>query len=381
MRILYVISYFSPSFGGDVNVCSNMAKKLAEMGHHITILTTDFGIDKKYCDSLYPVEVVPLASKLNWGLFIYTPDLQKWMKENLPFFDIIHFHNFRSYQNYSLSKHAIDIGIPYVIQAHGSAPRRIEKYFLKSAYDVIWGNYFIQNANLAIALNNEERQQYLAAGFNDSKITILPNGVDLNEYDRLPEPGEFKDKYSLNQYKILLYIGRIHKSKGLDLLIPAFKSILDKYSSPIKLVIIGPDHEYLQEFMELVSQHNLSEHVLIPGPMYGQDKLAAYVDADIFLLPSLSEGFPITVLEAIACGTPVIVTDKCGISEIVDGQIGFVIQRDANQLTDKVLKLLGDPDLYQRYSQKGMEIINDKYNMDAISENLLNIYNHIIGFK
>lgn len=381
MKILYVISYFSPSFGGDVNVCSNLAKKLVNVGHHVTILTTDFGFDENFSDSLYPVEIIPLPSKFNWGLFIYTPDLHKWIKKHLSYFDIIHFHNFRSYQNYPLAKHAVQTGIPYVIQAHGSTLRRIDKYLLKSIYDIVWGNFFIRNTNLAIALNEEERQQYLKAGLNDQNISIIPNGVDLSEFELLPKQGIFKNKFNLNEYKMLLYVGRIHKSKGLDLLINAYNNILKRFGSPIKLVIIGPDHGYLQELMELINQYNLLEHVLIPGPLYGLDKIAAYVDADIFLLPSLSEGFPITVLEAIACETPVIVTDTCGISDIVDGQIGFVVQRDILQMTESILELLDNPNLQQQFINNGKDLISNKYNLNIISKNLLIEYQNVTGLN
>ncbi|GAJ22860.1 unnamed protein product, partial [marine sediment metagenome] len=163
--------------------------------------------------------------------------------------------------------------------------------------------------------------------------------------------------------RIILFLGRIHKIKGLDLLAKAFAD-LPKPLDNIKLVIVGPDDGYLSSLKKLVTDLGINDKVLFTGPLYGQEKLKAYVDADVYVLPSFYEIFGITVLEALACGTPVIVTNRCGIADAINGQAGLVVPYDKEQLQHALLHLLGDDKMRSQFSEKGKSLVREKFNWE-----------------
>ena len=156
---------------------------------------------------------------------------------------------------------------------------------MKWVYDVLFGYRLLRDASKVIALSTVEAEQYRAMGVPEEKIAIIPNGIDLTEYANLPLKGSFKKKFGIDEdEKIVLYLGRIHKIKGIDILVRAFAEIIEKLDD-VKLVIVGPDDGYLGEIETQIKSLNIKNKVLIPGPLYGEDKLAAYVDADVYVLP------------------------------------------------------------------------------------------------
>ena len=128
---------------------------------------------------------------------------------------------------------------------------------------------------------------------------------------------------------------------------------------------------------KLIADLGISDRILFTGPLYGQEKLKAYVDADVYVLPSSYEIFGITVLEALACGTPVIVTDRCGIADVIDGQAGLVVPYNEEQLRNAVLKLLNDDKMRQRFSQKGKLLVREKFNWERIVEQIEGLYERV----
>ena len=141
MKILQVIEFFNPKFGGSVNVCFNLSNELAKLGHEITIITTDMEFDEKYAESIKRdgVKVLNFKCIFNLSSFLYSPSMKKWLNSHIKEFDIIHIHNFRTYQNILIQKYAKKFNIPYILQAHGSLPLIIEKRGLKRLYDLLWG--------------------------------------------------------------------------------------------------------------------------------------------------------------------------------------------------------------------------------------------------
>ena len=127
--------------------------------------------------------------------------------------------------------------------------------------------------------------------------------------------------------RILLFLGRLNKIKGLDTLVIAFKQVIEE-SKNVILVIAGPDDGYLDSLKNLVCSLKISDNVLLVGPLYGDDKLAAYVDADVYVLPSTYETFPVTILEAYACSKPVIASKVGSLNDLVlDGVTGLLVEQ------------------------------------------------------
>jgi glycosyltransferase involved in cell wall biosynthesis len=211
-------------------------------------------------------------------------------------------------------------------------------------------------------------------GITEDKIEIVPNGVNLSEFDNLPRRGAFRRKHNLkNNQKVILYLGRIYWIKGLDLLANAFADISKDFSQ-VKLVIAGPDDGYLPRLKKRIKELRIEEKVLFTGPLYGRDKLEAYVDADVYVLPSSYEIFGITVLEACACGTPVITTDRCGMADVIDGKAGLAVPYDKERLEQALEHLLSDDKMRLKFGEYGKNLVRGRFEWGVIAEQIESIY-------
>jgi glycosyltransferase involved in cell wall biosynthesis len=379
MKILQVIPFFSPKFGGSVSSTFLTCQKLAERGHQVTVLTTDFHFDIFYAQQLKNVEVIPIKCSFNLGLFLFSPKMKVWLSEHLSKFDIIHMQNYRSYQNVLISNFAQKLKVPYILQARGSFLPFFEKQFQKKCFDAIWGHKILKNAACYIALTETESDQYIKMGVPKNKVAIIPNGIDISQYADLPPHGQFRLKYKIPENeRMILSLGRIHKIKGIDLLVVAFSQLCCQMNN-VKLVIAGPDRGFLSQIQQQIRELQLENKVLFTGPLYGKDKLEAYLDADVFVLPSRYDAFPNTVLEAWACGTPVIVTKGCLISDIVE-KAGYVVDANPGELSATLLNVFRSTGGEVRtFIDNGYHLIETEFNLINSINQMEKLYKEIIS--
>lgn len=374
MRILQVTPFFSPVHGGSAEVPYQLSKELAKRGHKVTIYTSDYKLSQDYISSIPRVEVHPFKTWSSWANLYVTPGITNKAKEETKHFDIIHMHNYRTFQNLVIARYAREYDIPYVLQTHGSATTFFQKGWLKRTFDKLWGYRISRDAARVIAVTKIEAEQYKSMGVGEDRIEVVPNGIDLSEFDNLPERGNFRKKYGLDDsQRTILYLGRIDRIKGLDLLAEAFAG-LSKKLTEARLVIVGPEDGYLSSLKKLITNLEISNNVLFIGPLYGQEKLQAYVDADVYVLPSSYEIFGITVLEACACGTPVIVTDRCGIADIIDGKAGLVVPPERDALSTAIAAILRDKERAQEFGEKGKSLVRENFNWERIAGQVENVY-------
>jgi len=288
-------------------------------------------------------------------------------------FDVIHLHDSRCFQGIIAHHYARKYNIPYVLQAHGAVLPFFQKQQLKKIFDIVIGYKILKDASRVIALTKTEAEQYKKMGVDENKIEIVPNGIDLSEYENLPDRGVFRRKYGIkSNEKIVLYLGRIHRIKGVDILVKAFSDLVNKMEG-VTLVIAGPDDGFLSTLKAQIEDLKIGERILFTGPLYEQDKLEAYVDADVYVLPSIYETFPATVLEACACGTPVIITDRCGIADFVD-KVGYVVKYDKNQLRDAIFKILSDKGLGKRFGDRGRKMVEECFDWSTVIKQIEKLY-------
>ncbi len=375
MKILQVISYFAPRWGGDVNVCYNLSRELAELGHEVTIITTDYNYDPDYAQSLENVEVIPFRRVANLGLFLYSPGMKRWLRSNISNYDLVHLHNFRSYQNNIVCKYAMEFDVPYIVQPHGSLPRIVERKGLKQLYDLVWGNDILQHASKIVAVSGNEAEQFREFGIPDEKIAVIPNGVSDISPASLPPPGQFRKQHDIHEKHVILYVGRLHKGKGLDFLIRAFDSFLQSWTGDdVTLVIAGPDDGSQSALEGLVEQLGLAGKVrfvgFIPSPA------AAYQDADVLVYPSVYEIFGLVPFEALLSGTPVIVTDDCGCGEIIkEAECGYLVHYgDVAGLGEALRFALEHPDVNTRMVEAGRRYIEEHLTWESVVKQVEEMY-------
>ena len=378
MKILEVTNLFSPVHGGSAEALYQLSKELARRGHEVTVYTSDFKLAQDYVNSVPQASVRAFQTWLALANFYITPGIISSARKEIEHMDIIHMHNYRTFQNPIVHRYARKYNVPYVLQAHGSLPRIMSKQRLKQAYDIIWGHRLLKDAARVLAVTKAEAEQYKDAGVREDKIEIIPHGIDLSAFENLPPRGEFRRKHGMgDDQRIVLYLGRIHRIKGLDLLAGAFAD-LSRSLNDTRLIIAGPDDGHLSSLKKSIADLKIKDRILLTGPLYGQEKLTAYVDADIYVLPSVYEIFGITILEALACGTPVIATDRCGLAEEVSEQAGLVIPYDKGQLQDALSQMLGDDKLRQNFGEKGKSLVRDKFNWEKIAEQVERVYTNIL---
>ncbi|MGB9726468.1 MAG: glycosyltransferase, partial [Fervidicoccaceae archaeon] len=228
MKILQVCPKFHPfAASGSTMVAYQISKELARRGHLVVVYTSNMkdrytklgsGFEKRDGVRIYRFRSIGTVVTRNMKIFI-TPQIILSLKKRLRSFDVVHLHEYRSFQNVIVHYYAKRYGVPYVLHAHGSLPRVGSWRILKWIYDALFGYRLLREASKVIALSHIEAEQYRSMGVPEEKIAIIPNGIDLSEYANLPPKGSFKRKFNIpDDKKIILYLGRIHKTKGIDFL-------------------------------------------------------------------------------------------------------------------------------------------------------------------
>jgi glycosyltransferase involved in cell wall biosynthesis len=385
MRILIVTGTFPPrKFGGVTASSYKLATSLHQRGHDVTVYTTDTGNDEKrrltvpFHDITDGFDVYYFRNVSNWLAFKYrfhlplgiVPFLKNINKKN---FEIIPIQDFRSFMSVIIYFAHLRGDIPYLIQARGSMPYEEGNYYFKRLFDILIGKRILRSAAKVIALSKIEADQYAAFGVEEGRIEVIPNGVKISDYLFERDRGLFLDKIGLSKNdKVILSLGRLNKIKGLDLLIEAFAKVLEDVNDAV-LVIAGPDDGDLPRLTELVRDLRINERVRFVGPLYGNDKLEAYSEACVFVLPSIYEAFGNTVIESLACGTPVIATNGCHIADVVK-QAGIVVDQDAEQLKDAILSLIGNEELAERLGKVGRELVFGQFDQDRVTDRAVQVY-------
>ncbi len=382
MRILQVTSCFYPAwaYGGPVAVAFHLSKELARRGHEVVVYTTDT-IDRntrqrtKYLeiDGVKVYYFRNISNKLASRNLFCAPGMLFQLKKEIRHFDIVHLQDYRSFQNIVVHHYAKKYGVPYVLQAHGSLSRTAGKRRLKKLYDSSWGYRLLRDAYKVVALTETESEQYKSMGVSKGRIEIVSNGIDLSEFENLPKRGEFREKHGLNNnQKIILYLGRIHQTKGIDLLVKTFARLAENLNEA-KLVIVGPDDGYLPALKALIKESKIEEKVLLTGSLYGGERLGAFVDADVFVTPSFL-GFPVTFIEACATGTPIVTTKNGDNLDWIHNQVGYVTEYDENQLAPALAKILNNTDIAKLFQEKGQKITKERFNWSEIAKQVEGLY-------
>ena len=361
LRILKVTQAYEPFLdkGGPAVKVPAIARRLAQRGHAVTVLTADFGLKSFQRNNSSPnaptVEVIYLPTWFRYRAITFNPDVFLFCLRRLKDFDIVHIYGLYDLLGPIVASFCRRFVIPYLTEPMGMFRPIVRNIYLKRLYLRLLGRRMVLNANAVIATSEQERQELIEDGVPEEKVVLRRNGIEVP--NQLPERGSFRRRWKIpSEAKVILFLGRLVPKKSPDMLMDAFAECLKMLGDSKKswfLVLAGPDErdgylEYLQAHGE---ELGISERLLFTGPLYGDDKWAALQDADVFVLPSQHENFGNAVAEAIAVGTPVIVTDRCGIAPIVQDQAGLVVPYERRALIEALRNLLTDEALQERFRQ------------------------------
>lgn len=360
MRILEVCDVFSPESGGVASVVHKLSSKLSELGHDVLIYTTDHMENQNFINSLSPkVKIVSCKTFYRFGGINIAPSTFLKAKKLAKNFDVIHFHSYTSLLNIPLVYYAIKFGTPMIIDVHGNLPMSDNGGF-KFLFHRIFGNRMLKNSSLFISETESGKDEYLLLGAPENKIKILHPGFDVSDMKELPRPGNFRKAYNLEtSQRIIFFLGRLHKIKGVDFLIEVFIE-LAKRREDVILVLAGPDDGFKNEIEKLIFKENLQDRIVFPGFMNLEQKKQGLVDADVFVQPSRYEqGIALTTIEALMCSTPIIATSGNGASEDIKRmRAGKLIPfGDVKAFADEIDKTLTDPKTSEEYTKNGKAYI------------------------
>jgi len=303
------------------------------------------------------------------------------IKNELDKFYIAHLHDYRGYPSLVLHHYAVQYGVPYVLQAHGSLATFFHRGLLKTAFDRIWGNRLLSDAARVVATTSMEVQQYELFGVASQQIDLIPNGLDIREFENLPPRGRFRCRMGIPaDRRIVLFVGRMHKTKGLDFLLDAF-ALVRRDLGDVNLLIAGPNDGYFAAMKRKAAQLGIWDRILCVGTLRGRDKLSAFVDADVFVLPSSYEVFGLVAFEAMMCYTPVVVTDTCAIASLIaDNKLGGVVSYDnISEMSDKLCRVLTHRKEIGPQVSRARAYVSENLSWDSIVRLVENLYEEILG--
>ncbi len=360
MRLLKVTQAYYPFLekGGPTVKVRSLARGLAAKGHGVTVLTADLGLDEQRRRTIHAapnrwgyesredgVDTVYFRTRARYRMLTWNPGVSNYCREHLAGFDITHIYGLYDFLGPQVARACRKLKRPYVLEPMGMFRPIIRKIRLKRFYHSVIGGSMIRGASRLIATSALERDELVKEGIPSGKILIRRNGIDVPE--TLPPAGEFRNARGIpKDAKLVLFLGRLISKKSPDLMLEAYARWRRAHVQPrgSVLVMAGPDEGdgYRQRLEAIAAQSGLNGGVLFPGPLYDEFKWAAYRDADVFVLPSQNENFGNTAAEAVACGTPVLVTDRCGIAPLVDRRAGLAVPHDSAAIEAGLEKILGD---------------------------------------
>lgn len=385
MRILHIVPGISPKYGGPTNI-PGLLRALIRHGVDTMLLTTDNDPEGRLDVPLNrPVarDGVPQVFHHVWPIasrFGFAPSLLTTLARMIRDYDLVHIHWLYNFACMAAARAAVAAEVPFVVQPRASMDPHMRKKndVLKRTYLATLGRPLLTRA-AAIVFTAEEERARASYGPRRSEW-VIPNGIDMAGYERLPPRGTFRAAFPALDGPFLLFLGRLSRQKGLDLLLPAFQRLLQSRPD-LRLVLAGPGHEgYEREVHTMAHALGVADRVLFPGLITADLKLAALVDADLFVLPSYAENFGGVIIEALACGLPVVISDQVNIHrELSNEGVATVVKCSIGDVVAGIESALADTANRGRIATLGPAVVRKRYGWDAIVPRLIARYTEVIG--
>jgi glycosyltransferase involved in cell wall biosynthesis len=372
MRILNVTESYAPfyEFGGPPAKVEALSRGLAERGHDVTVLTVDWGVErrmagaereKRFARSRFGwmgeergVKAVYLPTWLRYRATSWNPGIGRFLKARISEFDVAHIFGLYDLLGPAVAKACRTRGIPYVVEPIGMFVPIVRNVRMKRIYHRLYGKRMLAGAARVIATSEQENDELASGGILREKIALRRNGVMKPE--KLPERGIFRRKCGISATDlVVLFLGRLSEKKSPELLLRAFSEAAGKVGGRVtRLVFAGPDEQEMEARLKrMAKETKVEDRVFFAGAVFGEEKWAAYRDADVFVLPSQNENFGNTAAEAAAAGTPVIVTENCGVAPLL-AEGGAVIPHEQGALVRALDELLKNETLRERLGRQAI---------------------------
>ncbi len=399
MKIVKVMPFFAPAsaFGGTVTQADTVCARLAARGHQVRVVTSDLGqaadLPRAQWVSRngYQVYYAPTKRWHNWPPYP-PPAMGMPLREALKDADVLTLNVGLTLVNALVRRCAQEAGVPYIYNAEGAlCPQRLRiKGMGKWLFLRLYERRILRDAAALHAVTQKEAgdlalQLGSAQHGKPDRIHVIANGVDMGDSSQWPDGKNggknggqgFRQQHGIPPTAtVVLFLGRLQKIKGLDLLLEAWAEVARDHED-LHLVIAGPDVDCQARLEQRIAALALGKRVRFVGQVEHATRMAAYRAADVFALTSYSEGLPNAVLEAAAMGLPLWITDRCSVPEVLQFDAGFVGPAEQQPLSQALRAMLKDPDKRQRQGENAQRMARELFAMDAVVTKLENLYRSV----
>lgn len=373
MKVIQVVPHVGNEASGPTYSVVRLAQSLADAGDDVLLLSVKDGLlpeSARFKHQIFPKSKFP---SMLWR----SPGLYRALKTEALNSDLIHSHSMWVMPNVYPGWVSRLKSIPLVVSPRGTMSSwALSNSAIKKR--LFW--WVLQKSALerAVCLHATAEQEYRdirSAGFKQP-VCVIPNGVDIPEQLQLRSIGKNRNAESVKE---VLFLGRIHLVKGIDILISAWSKVA-RQRTGWQLRIVGPGKEdYVQKLRNQVERESIL-NCTIRGPLYGQDKQKAYHRANLYVLPTHSENFGMTVAESLANGTPVITTTNAPWAELNARKCGWSIDLSEDQLTETLLEATAlDEKELSAMGFRGRQFMEEKYSWESVALQMNHVYSWLLG--
>jgi glycosyltransferase involved in cell wall biosynthesis len=367
MRILQVVTLISPdgAYGGPARVALNQSAELIEQGHEVTVASTTRGypVPPTVLNGV-PVKLFSARTLVPGTGFagVGSSAMTSWYRRNGKRFDIVHIHLARELAVLPIAAAARRRKLPYVLQTHGMVVP--SNHPLAPPLDALWTRKVLRDAGAIFYLTPLEHDQLLEVAGPSLPLTRLGNGVPdypAAAHDRgLPE---------------VLFAARMHPRKRPIAFVEMAKALLNS-GIDARFALVGPDEG---EGAALREALNGDSRISWEGAVAPVDVPRRMASASLYVLPSVREPYPMSVLEAMSVGLPVIVSSDCGLAQLVERTgSGLVTKPQIPSLASAVQSILADPVLARAMGERGRATVRTEFTMRTVGDQLVSAYTEVL---
>jgi glycosyltransferase involved in cell wall biosynthesis len=378
MKILHVISSVDPKGGGPIEGMRQRGIFLRDRGHQVEVLSLDDPGAPHVAAFPLPVHAVGPAR----GGYAFAPRIKSWLAQHARQYDAVVISGLWQYHGWATSRVLRGLGVPYHVFTHGMLDPWFRdayplKHLKKYAYWLLAEHHVIKHAKAVLFTSEEERLR--------ARLSFMPYCANeiVVAYGSSAPPAQqqalvqlFKEQHpELTGKHLLLFLGRIHEKKGCDLLIKAFAQMAVDHPN-LHLIMAGPAApDVLQGLKALADHLKIGDRITWLGMVSGEQKWGVLLASHVFCLPSHQENFGIAVAEALACGLPVLISDKVNTwREVAGDQAGFVAPDTVEGTTANLRRWLALSDAEQTdMRERAQKTFASRYTVEASAQSLLDV--------
>ena len=384
LKILQLVHTLDPSVGGVATAVLALSRGLAQRGHKIDIVVLDHPAATWIKDVDLPVHAIGSGTTS----YRYSSALMPWLRKDGDNYDRVIVNGIWQYLSFAAWRRYAGSPIPYFVFPHGMLDPWFKRTFplkhLKKWFYWPWAEYRVLRDAAAVIFTSEEERLQARKSFwlYRAREKVSPLGIKASPI--LPNAkSEFLSRYpQLQNTSNFLFLGRLHPKKGCDILLNAFARMQSRDS--ISLILAGPDQiGWEAELRRQVARLNLTDRVIFTEMLKGEMKRGAFAAADAFVLPSHQENFGISVVEALAAGVPVLISNRVNIWREIEADRAGYIESDDLDGTIRLLQSWIDttPSEREAMRQNARKCFEQRFEIDRAVDSLIQILNNPVGAR